>query len=119
MNLTYLNYYLNIKNDSLEDKTPLVWSLHMSKEQKMHNRYTKRAHIRKGRYSFDIEYFSHEKSFFVHCRMDNNNRDHHKGCNRTNTIHMLRIPGTTNEVVIEGINNWIEEFWNEISQLKI
>lgn len=119
MNLTYLNHYLLVKNDNLEDKTPLAWSLHMTKDQKMCNRYTKRASIHRGRFRFDIEYFSHEKSFFVYCRMDNNNREHHKGCDRTNTIHMLRIPGTTNDEVLNGINTWIETFWNEIGQLKL
>lgn len=117
MNLTYLNHYLNIKNDNLEDKAPLAWSLHMTKDQMLFNRYTKRASIKKGRFRFDIEYFSHDKSFFVHCRMNNNNREHRKGCDRTNTIHLLRIYGTTNEVLIEGINKWIDEFLNEIKQL--
>ena len=119
MNLAYIIDYLDIKNDTLEDKAPLVWSLHMPKKQSERNKYTKRAHIRKGRFSFDIEYFSHEKSFFVYCRMDNNNREHHKGCDRTNTIHMLRIPGTTNDDALNGINTWIETFWNEIGQLKL
>ena len=119
MNLIYFNHCLIIKNDNLEDKAPLAWSLHMTKEQKMYNRYTKRASIHRGRFRFDIEYFSHEKSFFVHCRMDNNNREHRKGCDRTNTIHMLRIPGTTNEEVLNGIKSWIEEFKNEIEQLKL
>ena len=115
MNMSYLEQYNKIVNDSLTDGDDFKWKLHMSRMDS--HRYTKTTTLQCGRFRFDIEYHSDKKFFYIFCRYDNNNRDYSNGTNRTVTLQQLRVDGNSNIDVYYAIREWKNNFLEEIKMI--
>lgn len=116
LNMYLLEKYNKIANDILTDDGNLKWKLHTS-QMKKGKTYTKTTLMYYGRFRFDIEYYSDKKMFFIFCRYDNNNRDCNNGTNRTVTLQQLKVEGNSNEDIYKAIEEWKENFLNEVSMV--
>lgn len=116
LNMYLLEEYNKIVNNTLTDDGNLKWKLHTSRMMKG-KAYTKTTWVHYGRFRFDIEYYSDKKMFFIFCRYDNNNRDYNNGTNKTVTLQQLKIEGNSNEDVYKAIEEWKENFLNEVNMV--